>query len=112
MMNTKLNSKTIKQAFVSAMAISLIALPLLASAADSSSELFHNKQSLDNPTDQEILYAKLKNASRDMCGSSSLQLNGSVERIMANDECYEGTLAAAVERLNNPEIKELHKLDS
>jgi len=112
MMNTKFNAKTFKQAFVSAIAVSLFTLPLLASAADSNSGFFHNNKNLENTTDQEILYTKLQHASREICGSSNLQLTGSVERAMANDECYEGTLTAAVERLNNSEIKELHEQSS
>lgn len=108
-MNVKINANSIKQALVSAIAVSLIALPLMASAGDNKSSIFYSKQNLDNSTDQEILYAKLKDASRDMCGSSNLQVTGSVERVTANDECYEGTLTAAVERLGNAEVKALHQ---
>jgi UrcA family protein len=111
-MNTKFSAKTIKQTFVSAIAISLITLPLLASAGEKTSGVFYNKQSLNNATDQEILYAELKGASRDICGSSRLQVTGSVERVLANEECYQGTLSAAVERLNNSEVTELHQQDS
>ena len=112
MMNTKFNVKTIKQTFVSAIAIALITLPLLASAADSKSGIFYTKQNPENSTDQEILYAKLKDASRDICGSTNLHVTGSVERVSANDECYEGTLTAAVERLDNEAVKELHQQES
>ena len=109
MMNTNITAKTFKQAFVSAIAISLITLPLLASAADNDSGFFHNKSNLNSSTDQEILYVKLQKASRKMCGSSDLQRTGSVERVIANNECYEGTLTAAVERLNDSNITELHE---
>jgi UrcA family protein len=111
-MHTKFNAKTIRKAFVSAIAISVIALPLLASAGDKSSGVFYTQQNLDNRDDQEILYAKLQDASRDMCGSSNLQVTGSVERVAANKECYEGTLTAAVERLDNSKVKELHQQSS
>lgn len=111
-MNTKFNAKTIKQALVSAIATTLITLPLLASAAENGSGFFDSEKNLDNSMDQEVLYKKLKNASRKICGSSDLQKTGSVERVMANNECYEGTLTAAVERLNNPEVKKLHEQNS
>jgi len=111
-MNTKLTAKTIKQAFVSAIAISLMTLPLLASAGDKNSGIFYTSQDLDNSKQQEILYAKLKEASREICGSSNLQVTGSVERVSANEECYEGTLTAAVNRLNNSKVKELHQQNS
>jgi UrcA family protein len=117
MMKTKFNADSIKHALVSVIAVSLIALPLLASAAsansaDKKSSIFYSAQSLDNSSDQEILYAKLKDASRDICGSSNLQMTGSVERSLGNDKCYEGTLNAAVERLDNSEVSALHQQES
>jgi len=112
MMNTKFNARPLKQAFISAIAVSLITLPLLASAAGGNSGFFGDKENLDKTTNQEILYAKLKQASRAKCGSSNLQVTGSVERVQANDECYEGTLTTAVERLNNTKVKELHEQNS
>ena len=117
MMKTKFNAESIKHALVSVIAVSLIALPLLASAAatnsaDNKSSLFYSKQSLNNSTGPEILYERLKDASRDMCGSSNLQMTGSVERILANDTCYEGTLNAAVERLDNSKVSALHQRES
>lgn len=112
MMNTNFNAKNVKQAFVSAIAISLISLPLLTLAAGDNSEFFGNKKNQVKATDYEAKYTELQIASRKMCGSSNLQLTGSVERVMANKECYEGTLAAAVERLNNSEVQELHQKKS
>ena len=117
MMKTKFNTDSIKHALVSVIAVSLIALPLLASAAgansaDKKSNIFYSAQSLDNSTDQEILYAKLKDASRDICGSSNLHITGSVEGSLGNDKCYEGTLDAVVERLDNSEVKALHQQES
>lgn len=108
-MNTKTNAKTFKKTFVSAIAISLLTLPLLASAGEKKSVIFTDTNNLDNTPDQEALYSRLKDVSREMCGSSNIQATGSLERVRANDECYEGTLGAAVERLNNSEIKELHE---
>jgi len=112
MMNTNFNAKNVRQAFVSAIAISLISLPLLASAAENNSGFFVDKKNQDKTTDYETIYTKLQVASRKVCGSSSLQVTGSVERVVANNECYEGTLTAAVERLNNSKVQELHKQKS
>ncbi len=109
MMNPTFNAKSIKQALLSAIAVSLITLPLLASAGETKSGIFYSPQSLNNTTDQKILYAKLKDASHDICGSTNLQVTGSVERVVGNNECYEGTLTAAVERLGNSEVTALHQ---
>jgi UrcA family protein len=112
MMNTKLNANSIKNTLVSAIAVSMMTLPLLASAGEKNADFLYSKNSLNNATDQEILYAKLKHASRDMCGSSNLQLTGSVERVVGNKKCYEGTLTAAVERLGNAKVTTLHQQES
>ena len=112
MMNTKLNANSIKNALVFAIAVSMITLPLLASAGKKNDGFIYSSSSLKNPTDQEVLYAKLKHASRDICGSSNLQLTGSVERVSGNKECYEGTLNAAVERLGDARVKALHQQES
>ena len=112
MMNTNFTTKNVRQAFVSAIAISLISLPLLTSAAGNNSGFFGDKKNQDKTTDYEAIYTELQVASRQVCGSSSLQVTGSVERVVANNECYEGTLTAAVERLNNSKVQELHKQKS
>lgn len=111
-MNTNFNAKNVRQAFVTAIAISLISLPLLTSAAGNNSGFFGDKKNQVKTTDHETIYTELQVASRQICGSSSLQLTGSVERVVANNECYEGTLTAAVERLNNSKVQELHKQKS
>ena len=112
MMNTNFTVKNVRQAFVSAIAISLISLPLLTSAAENNSGFFSDKKNQDKTTDYETIYTELQVASRQVCGSSSLQVTGSVERVVANNECYEGTLTAAVKRLNNSKVQEIHKQKS
>lgn len=88
-------------------------MPLLASAAaaqtsKSKSSIFYSKQNLNVASNQEIMYQKLKAASRNMCGSSNLHLTGSIERSIGNNDCYEGTLTAAVNRLDNPQVTAIH----
>ena len=111
-MNSKLSANSVKKTIVSAIAISMITLPLLASAGGNAAGIFYSKENLKNSTDQEMLYEKLKDTSRDICGSSNLRLTGSVERASGNEECYQGTLNAAVERLGNAEVAKLHLQES
>jgi len=111
-MNTKLNANSIKSAIVSAIAVSMVTLPLLASAGGKDLTFLDVMDSPNSATDQEILYTKLKEISRDLCGSSDLRLAGSLERAEHNDECYEGTVAAAVARLYDAEITALHRQES
>ena len=111
-MHTKLNAKTFKNTFVSAIAISLMAFPLLSSASDKNSDFFSSQQLRSHSAEEKIVYSRLQDASREICGSSSLRATGSVERVVANEECYEGTLTAAVERLNDSKVKQLHEENS
>ena len=56
----------------------------------------------------EAVYGKLKARSRDVCGSSDLRIAGGLTQSRKVEECYEGTLTAAVYRLDNPEVTALH----
>lgn len=60
----------------------------------------------------ESLYARIKSESRKICGDSSIYLTGSLRRSAGIEECYEGTLTAAVERLGDPQVSALHQKES
>lgn len=88
--------------------------PLLAGASATGTDSGHgnllNSEKKEVVTDDPAtLYAKLELASRNMCGSSNIQATGSIRRAKANEECYDGTLTAAVQRLDNPAVSELHQ---
>lgn len=105
---------TVRNSILSAAAITALALPMLAGASildNSNVDARVSTESLDlNDTrDQKELYQRLQEQSREICGSTNLRITGSVERSVSNEECYEGTLAAAVERVGNDALKELHQ---
>ena len=58
---------------------------------------------------QEILYSRLQRAAKQMCGSTSLQAVGSLQRAAANRQCVDETLTRAVESVGNSELTEFHK---
>ena len=106
---------TCKSALVFA-ATALVAIPMLASAgpaADSdcsATTLFDKSDPVVSSS--ESLYARLKAESRKTCGDSSIHLTGSVRRSAGIEECYEGTLTAAVERLDDAEVSSLHRQET
>lgn len=108
MMKTLPNARSIRNTMMAVAAVSAMALPLLASASTSNISVAFDKTELESTKGQERLYAKMKNASRKLCGSSNIQVTGSLSTSTANDECFEGTLTAAVQRLDNPAITALH----
>ncbi len=113
MMKTSPTTRSIRNAIISVAAVSVMALPLFASASVNNNTggsvgVIFSEADLVSTTAHEDLYVRLQNASRKICGSTSLIVTGSVRRTTANTECYEGTLTAAVERLDNPEVTALH----
>jgi len=104
-MKSPVNYRLVRNTLI---AVTAMTLPLLASASSSNIRVAFNKTELDNVQGQERVYEKMKIASRKLCGSSNIQFTGSLETAIGNDECYEGTLTAAVQRLDNDAITALH----
>ena len=91
-------------------AVSAVMLPVFVFAATPQVSITYDKTELQTVQGQERLYEEMKQASRKLCGSTNLYVTGTVTRTTANEECYVGTLTAAVERLDQPAITALHKL--
>ena len=85
--------------------VTAMTLPLLASASVPSISVTFDKRDLKTSHGVKNIYAHMQDAARDLCGSSNVR---SLSMARANAECYEGTLTAAVERLDISEITALH----
>lgn len=96
-------------AAVSAMAIPLFASATVASDAERATTIFYDRSAHGTANGPEALYERLKTASRKMCGSDDLLVTGSIRRVAGNEACYEGTLDAAVRRLDDPAVTALHR---
>jgi UrcA family protein len=112
-------SKSIRKtrtSFLAFTAAALAVIPLFASAGAGqdtdrvASTLFDSSDRVVSTS--ESLYARIKSESRKICGDSSIYLTGSVRRSAGIEECYEGTLTAAVERLGDPRVSALHRKES
>lgn len=104
---------TIRKTLLMTAAIATVAVPLLVSAAvkydpDRATTISYETSSSGTVQSPERLYERIKAVSREMCGSTDLLITGSVRRVADNKACYEGTLEAAVERLDDPTVKALH----
>ena len=114
MMKTSPTTRSIRNAIISVAAVSVMALPLFASASVNNNTggsvgVIFSKSDLVSTSAHEDLYASLQKASRKICGSSKYSITRSLRQSFANKECYNGTLTAAVERLDNAEVTTLHK---
>jgi len=113
MMNKVPPANLFRNAVVSAAVIWVLALPVIVSASILNNS--HEAQkaasavNLDTAEGQESFYGKLKNESRNICGSSSVNVAGSLERAADNEKCFNETLDVAVQRADNPAVTELHQ---
>lgn len=107
---------TIRKTLLMTAAIATVAVPLLVSAAvkydpDRATTIHYEATSSGAAQSPERLYERIKAVSREMCGSTDLLITGSARRVADNKACFEGTLDAAVERLDDPKVKALHRED-
>jgi len=108
MMKTILKTRSIRNTLMALAAVSAITLPMMATASSANVSIAYDKTELESVKGQKRLYAKLKDASLKLCGTSEERITGSLTGSVENSECYEGTLNAAVKRLDQPAITALH----
>ncbi len=122
-MKTFLALRSIRNSLISAAAVSALTVPLMAVASLKVDDGFDinyetggpgsisdrtSSRKENNPGEQKNLYQRLKIASRKLCGSSSHRITRSLAQSVSNAECYDESLATAVDRLGNPAVTELH----
>lgn len=121
-MKTFLAVRSIRNSLISAAAVSALTVPLMAVASLKVDEGFDinyetggpgsisdrtSSRKEESPGEQN-LYQRLKIASRKLCGSTSHRITRSLAQSVSNAECYDESLATAVDRLGNPAVTELH----
>lgn len=105
---------TIRKTTIFALALIMISVPFTAAAGTSSSQttqgsLANTEWSPEVSNNPEAVYGKLKAKSQQVCGSSDIKVAGGLTQSRKVEECFEGTLTAAVNRLDNPEVTALHQ---
>ena len=113
-MNTTSTARIVRNSIFSLAAVFAISLPLAVSAgstdsAEGNRSLLNSERKQVVNNDPEALYGRLQDQSHDLCGSSSLRMTGDLRRSTEIDKCYQGTLDAAVLRLDNAEVIALHQ---
>lgn len=112
-MKTKSTAHTIRNSVVSLIAVAAFSLPLISSAGTASDSnanrsLLNSEWQPEVQNDADAVYGKLKAESKEVCGSSERRITGGLRQSQKVEQCYEGTLTAAVQRLGDPEVAELH----
>jgi len=112
--NTNSTARIVRNSIISLAAVAAISLPLVVSAgstdsAEGNRSLLNSEWKLEVSNQPDAVYGKLQDQSHEVCGSSSRQITGDLRRSAEIDECYDGTLEAAVLRLDNAEVIALHQ---
>ena len=63
---------------------------------------------LEKQEGAKALYRRLQQASKQACGVRGLKVAGSVQRMVATQQCYREALSAAVERVDNELVTQIH----
>ena len=63
---------------------------------------------LEKQAGAKALYRRLKQASKQACGVRSLRAEGSVSNIVEARRCYREALSAAVEKIDNELVTNIH----
>jgi UrcA family protein len=97
-----------------ALIIGSLALPLSASAA--AQDKFENDVvsitfadlNIESNAGAKALYARLKQASKAVCGEDSYREAGSLSRLAESKECFTNTLDEAVTAIDSDALKAIH----
>ena len=108
MMKTTLKTRSVLNKLMAVAAVAALTLPMMATASTANVSIAYDKSELESVKGQKHVYAQLKNASLKLCGTTEERIAGTLTVAVENSECYEGTLTAAVKRLDHPAITALH----
>ena len=64
---------------------------------------------LSSERGQEVLYHRLQNAAKQICGSSNVREVGSLGRALDNKSCYNETLSNSVETVGSEGLEKIHQ---
>ena len=63
---------------------------------------------LENEAGAQVIYRRLKRASRDVCGVTTFQSAGSVSQVQKFQQCYRESLTSAVQKIDSDLLTRIH----
>ncbi len=98
-----------------ASAVIVLGIPAIAGASPNISKVegdavrvSYADLNLSNEAGLVKLYARLRSASRAVCGPRSLAEAGSLEQLTRNKACYQNALSKAVAKFDNATLDKIH----
>jgi len=104
-------SKIIK-GVIATVAVITFSLPAFASADElkgRAEKVTYSDLDVDKDAGAEVLYRRLQQASKRVCGVESIKSAGGIRQISRQQECYRSTLDRAVAKVNNATLTSIHE---
>ena len=104
-------SKLIK-GVVTTVAVVAFSVPAIASAEDfkgRSEKVTYSDLNVEKESGAHTLYRRLQQASKRVCGVESIKNAGGIREISEQQRCYRETLDAAVAKVNNATLTDIHE---
>ena len=97
---------------VTAVAVIAFSVPAIASAEDFKGhgvKVNYADLNVEKEAGAQILYRRLQQASKRVCGVESLQNAGGASQISKQQQCYREALDAAVAKIDSAALAEIHR---
>ena len=104
-------SKLIK-GVVATVAVIAFAVPAVSSASElkgRAEKVTYSDLNADKESGAEILYRRLQQASKRVCGVESFKNAGGIRAVSEQRSCYRETLSEAVAKINNATLTKIHE---
>ena len=104
-------SKLIK-GVVTTVAVVAFSVPAIASAEEfkgRSEKVTYSDLNVEKESGAHTLYRRLQQASKRVCGVESIKNAGGIREISEQQRCYRETLDAAVAKVNNATLTDIHE---
>ncbi len=110
-----MKESNVVKGLITAIAIFAISAPAI-SATDAGNELkgkfvkvSYADLNLQKEEGAQVLYRRIKQASKQACGVATLRVAGSVAQKSEMQRCYREALTAAIEELDNAHVTKIHE---
>jgi len=109
-----MNESKVCKSLLTTIIIVALGAPTIASAGDRSdlkgvsAKVTYADLNVENEKDANILYRRLKQASKRVCDHRRLSIAGSARRMQEMERCYREALSVAVERVNSELVTKIH----
>ena len=97
---------------IATVAVFAFSLPAIAAADElkgRTEKVTYADLDVEKEAGAEVLYRRLQQASKRVCGVESIKSAGSIREVSQQQQCYRSTLDQAVAKIANPALTSIHE---